>query len=288
MSLLSANLQAFMAVKAHLTVASAAHSLKLTQAAVTLRIQNLERDTEATLFVRSRRGMRLTNAGEVLARYCQRVMEIEAEVLPDLNPAATTSMSVPLVVQGPSSAIKTRVLPYLESYLKKHQIINLEIRVDDLGFGIDRLKSGACDIVIAQRSHVGKEFDSKLLKPERYILVAPMAWKKREPREIIAEERMIDFDPSDTMTTDFLEKFQLIKSARADRHFVNITDYISALLVDGLGYSVLPEQDAAAHLKDGTLFNMYPGKTLNYEIALAWYPRKQMPQSFRDFIKMVL
>ncbi|MCX6124526.1 MAG: LysR family transcriptional regulator, partial [Proteobacteria bacterium] len=78
MSLLSHNLQAFLAVKNHLTVASAARQLKLTQAAVTIRIQNLERDLSTQLFIRSRRGMKVTPSGEVLARYCQRALELEA------------------------------------------------------------------------------------------------------------------------------------------------------------------------------------------------------------------
>lgn len=287
MSLLSPNLQAFLAVKAHHTVASAAQVLRLTQAAVTIRIQNLERDLNTNLFLRSRRGMQLTPSGEALARYCQRAQELEAETLPDLGVQPLALSPIRWVLQGPSSPMRRRVVPLAAGYLQRHPNVSLELRVTDLESGIDRLKEGSTDLLIAERSLVGKAFDSKLLKPERYFLVATSAWKHRTLSEILASERIIDFDPTDKMTHSFLKKYDLLSQARPERHFVNITEYIAELVQAGLGYTVLSEELVGEALKVGQLINICPHKFFDYEVALAWYPRKHMTASFRDLIKLI-
>ncbi len=287
MSLLSPNLQAFLAVKEQLTVAAAAHSIKLTQAAVTLRIQSLERELAVTLFERSRRGMRLTSAGEALARYCLRSQEIEAEILPNLKPGESAHATVKVTLQGPSSPMRVRVIPMLEEYLKKYPFVNLECRITDLESGIENLKRGSIDLLIAPRYDITKEFDSKILKPERYILVGSSAWKKRSVEDIVSTEKIIDFDPSDNMTFDFLKKYHLFKFARTDRHFVNLTESIAELVGEKLGYSVLSVETAEPLIKSGKLYNILPGKYFDFQLGIAWYSRKQMPKFFAELVKTI-
>src|SRR3989338_2979815 len=81
MSLLAANLKAFMAIVQQGTVHGAAHDLHLTQTAVTQRIRVIEKELGTTLFLRSRKGMKLTQEGEALLRYCKGAEDLEGEVL---------------------------------------------------------------------------------------------------------------------------------------------------------------------------------------------------------------
>ncbi|PJB09950.1 MAG: LysR family transcriptional regulator, partial [Gammaproteobacteria bacterium CG_4_9_14_3_um_filter_38_9] len=81
MSLLSPNLIAFMAIVKHKTVHGAADAIHLTQTAVTQRIRSLEKQLKTTLFVRTRRGMVLTQEGEALWRYCMAAKSLEGEAL---------------------------------------------------------------------------------------------------------------------------------------------------------------------------------------------------------------
>ena len=66
MSLLSANLQAFVSVARQGTVHGAAAELYLTQTGITQRIRAIEKELKTTLFLRSRKGMTLTQEGEAL------------------------------------------------------------------------------------------------------------------------------------------------------------------------------------------------------------------------------
>jgi len=180
--------------------------------------------------------------------------------------------------------MKQRVLSQAARYLQQYKNILIEYRITDLESGIDRLKEGSTNLLITERSKIGKEFDSKLLKPERYILVGPYSWKNRKVDDIIANERIIDFDPSDTMTYCFLEKYDLLETSNRERYFVNITEYISDFVISGVGFSVLSKEMAEPLIADKKLVDLCPGKFYDYEIALAWYPRKHMSRSFKDLI----
>ncbi len=287
MTLLSNNLQAFVAVKEQLTVAAAAKVLYLTQAAVTLRIRALEEQLKTTLFIRSRRGMQLTEAGHQLARYCQRHMELEAEILPNLPSISEDLRPLSIVIQGPSSVITTRVIPKMGGYLKQHQAVSLNLNIEGLESGIERLKRGDIDVLISEKKQITKEFDSKVIQAERYILVGPKSWKKRPIDQILTEEKIIDFDESDMMTFNFLEKYNLKQKAKPSRHFVNMTSAIGNLVAGGVGYSVLSKETAAPFIDDGQLIDLLPNKYYDYELGVAWYPRKQMPKAFADLIKLI-
>ena len=69
-----AQLEAFTEVARLASVSRAAEALHLTQPALTARLQTLEADLGIDLFVRSRRGMALTDAGRVLLPYAQRAI----------------------------------------------------------------------------------------------------------------------------------------------------------------------------------------------------------------------
>ena len=64
--LLSAHLEAFMAVAKHNTVHAGARAIHISQTAMTQRIHALEQKLKTTLFIRSRHGMQLTSEGEKL------------------------------------------------------------------------------------------------------------------------------------------------------------------------------------------------------------------------------
>ena len=85
MSLLSPQLLAFIKIVKHKTVHAAAAEIFLTQTAVTQRIRSLERSLKTTLFIRTKKGMVLTQEGEALLRYCNATIELEEEALSSIK-----------------------------------------------------------------------------------------------------------------------------------------------------------------------------------------------------------
>lgn len=286
MSLLSPNLRAFLAVTHHQTVHGAARELGITQTGVTQRIRSLEGSLSATLFTRSRKGMALTHEGQALLRYCQAAQDLEGEALAQIVGAGKQS-TVRVCVTGPSSIMRSRVVPQLLPVLGRLKEVAMLFDINDLESREEALRSGRAQIAILARERVAREMDSKILKPERYVLVGPPAWKRRSLSSVIREERIIDFDPTDTMSFDYLRKFKFLDQAIADRHFVNNTEALVDMFKAELGYGVLTTEFAAPFLKRGEIVLLNSGEVYENQVALAWYPRPQMPSYFRALLNAI-
>jgi len=286
MSLLTAPLEAFLAVVKTHTVHGAAAELGLTQTGVTQRIRSLETQLSTSLFTRSRRGMALTHEGEALLRYCQAARDLEGEVLSQIEGAGKDA-EVRICITGPTSIIESRISPQCLPVLREFPRLLVTFHVVDIEDRLNDLRTGAAQFAIVPREQVTNEMDSKLLKPERYVLVGPKAWKRRTLKEIVRTERIIDFDPTDRMTLTFLKKVGLLEDAKPERHFVNNNTALIQMFVEGLGYGVLTEEVAAEHFKSGELIALHRNTRNAKELALAWYPRPLMPTYFKAMIAAI-
>ncbi len=65
----------------------------------------------------------------------------------------------------------------------------------------------------------------------------------------------------------------------------NNIDALTSLVKEGVGYSALTEEFARPFIKDGSLINLNQDMHLDYPMALAWYPRSEMPPYFKSLIE---
>lgn len=284
MSLLSPPLEAFWAVTRKGTVQDASKILGITQTGVTQRIRSLEKQLKTTLFIRSRKGMKLTAEGEALLQYVKGSLEIEGMALSKIQRAATNTITE-VGISGPSSVLRSRVIPNLLKLKNRFPLLRFRFDLSDTESNVDKLKTGFCDFAVLEHHQVTREMDSKILKAERYCLYGPASWKRRLLPDILKSEPIIDFDPSDLMTLNYLEKYRLKSTVLKERHFANNTDALASMIIGGLGYSVLSEEFAQQYLKTGELIKLNNEGFYDYKIALAWYPRHEKPEYFQNVIK---
>lgn len=283
MSLLSNKIHAFLAVSETGSVHGAAKLLGLTQTGVTQRIRSLEKELNMTLFTRSRKGMRTTAEGEILLRHAQKVMEMEGELNANLKGEHS---QVRIKINAPSSIMRTRIIPILPALKKKYPQISYTLQIDDVDGGLQALKTGDCDLSILTRKQVVDELDSKLLRPEEYTLVAGRKLKKSF-KEIISSEQIVDFNPEDTHTFDYLRKFKLLDSSNKERHFINNIDGLASYIASGGGYTVLSKGFIDAISTKKELTQLLPDKIMKVDLALAWYPRQEMTAYFKELISLI-
>lgn len=284
MSLLSPPLEAFWAVVQKGTVQEASRTIGLTQTGVTQRVRSLEKLLKTTLFIRSRKGMKLTAEGEALLQYVKQSLENEGMTLSRIQGTAIDSI-IDISISGPSSILRSRVIPNLSNVIKSQKNLRFHFDLSDVESNSDKLKTGHCDLAILEHHDVTKEMDSKILKPERYKLYAATSWKRRSFLDIISTEPIIDFNSQDMMTYNYLDKYKLKSKARPSRHFANNTDALTAMISAGLGYSVLSEEYATPYIKKGEIFDLSPTQFYDFKIALAWYHRPHMPDYFKSITK---
>lgn len=283
MSLLDPRLKAFLAIVESGTVHAAAKRLRLTQTGVTQRIRSLEKQLSVTFFTRSRSGMKPTHEGEALYRYCQATLETEGALLGEISGADSQAM-INLTLAGPTSIVSARIVPSCISFYAKFPNVRLNFRLDDQENRSELLKKGIVQLAILSPSEVVPEMDSKMLRPDKYILVVSSKWKSRSTSDIVKSERIIDFYESDNTTKNYLQKFDLLEKARTDRIFANTNFALISLLKEGVGYGTLTQEVAAIELERGNLIAINQKQVFEDPQALAWYPRKEMPGYFSEII----
>lgn len=277
------NLKAFEAIVKEGTVHAAAASIYLTQTAVTQRIKALEQKLGVSLFIRSRRGMRLTTEGEALHRYCQQVMELNGQLVASIQGAGIHS-STRLRIAAPTSIMRSRIIPQCQGVMRAFPSLMLSFIIDD-GVNLHhRLKSGEVDIVIISPEQVFIELETKVLLSENYVLLCSSQWKNRSLKDIIMKEKIIDFEDEDRMSFNYLKTYGLFDYACKDRHFVNNTESLAYLITSGLGYGVLTQEFAAPYLSRGEMVVLNQEKIYEHQVVLAWYPRLETPLYFKAIV----
>src|SRR5437660_9596507 len=104
-------LEGFVEVARQANLSRAAESLYVTQPALSFRLQSLEAELGQTLFVRSRTGMELTDAGRAFLPYAQRALDTLADgahLVAQMGQGAVGELRI-----GAAPAISTYVLPLL-------------------------------------------------------------------------------------------------------------------------------------------------------------------------------
>ena len=267
------------------TIHAAAGDLRLTQAAVTKRIRLLESEMGITLFLRSRKGMTLTAEGKALLQFCRTASEAEGLLTSRLK--GQDQMEISLTLAGPTSAISSRIHKDCLPLYVKFPFLKLNLRSEDHMSLIDQLRNGTIDLAVTSPNLVPNEMDSKMLKPDRYLLVASAKWQGRHLTEILETERVIDFYESDTTTYNYLNKFGYEKTKRPDRLFINENEALIRMFITGLGYGTLTEDVAKPFLENGQLIKLNRGQAYEDPLALVWYPRHEKPEYFRELIRTV-
>jgi len=228
--------------------------------------------------------MKLTTEGEALLQFVKGSLEIEGMALSKIQRAAKDSITE-VSISGPSSILRSRVIPNLVKLKNQFPLLRFKFDLSDTDSNVDKLKTGHCDFALLEHHHVTREMDSKILKAERYCLYGPASWKRRLLPEILKTETIIDFDQSDNMTFNYLDKYRLKTHAGKERHFANNTDALISMVAAGLGYSVISEEFAHDFVKSGEIIKLGGDQFYDYKIALAWYPRSEKPGYFDAIIK---
>lgn len=286
MSLLSPPLEAFWAVVCKRTVQDASKILGLTQTGVTQRIRSLEKQLKTTLFIRSRTGMKLTAEGEALLHFVKSSIDLEGMALSKIQRAANDSI-IAVNISGPTSILRSRVIPHLTFLLQHFPKMRFHFNVNENENSSEKLKTAQCDLALLEQHQVSKEMDSKNLKTERYCLYGPAAWRQRSLSDILKNETLIEFNNQSQLTFQFLEKYKLKSKVHHERHFMNNTDALAAMICAGVGYSVLSQEYAESFFKKTQLVRLGATYFLDLKMALAWYPRHEMASYFKAIIKMI-
>lgn len=137
-------------------ISGAAKELYISQPAISKAIARLEQNLDTTLFLRSSRGVTLTDEGELLFKQVENAfhsIEQGEEQIKKINELGIGKLSI-----GVSTILcKHILLPYLQGFIRENPHIQISIHCQPTFQVIESLEQGIVDIgLIGETSRVGK------------------------------------------------------------------------------------------------------------------------------------
>ena len=144
-------------------ITAAAKELNISQPAISKSIKNLEEQLGGTLFIRTKRGVILTNEGKEFYNYIKKAIEYITSAenkFTDLINLETGCIRI-----GISTTLtKEFLLPYLEKFHKLYPNIDIMISTNISSELLTKLRNGLIDIVILNLSTKKYDDDIEIIK----------------------------------------------------------------------------------------------------------------------------
>jgi DNA-binding transcriptional LysR family regulator len=248
-------LDAFVEIHRRGSVSQAAEALFVTQPTLTARLKGLERELEAVLFIRSGRGMRLSEAGRAYLPYAERTLDAARagrRLLAELARGESGHLAL-----GAAPAVGTYVLPrILTRFRRTHPKVALAVRTGH--------SEEVLELVLREQVEIGlgralrhPDVQAIPLYEDELVLVVDPTHRFAEAgavgTEEISEVQLILFDRTSSyhrLTNEFFRGAGAVP--RAVMELDNI-DAAKKMVEQGLGVALLPHTAVAGELEAGAL-----------------------------------
>ncbi|MEA1051190.1 LysR family transcriptional regulator [Lamprobacter modestohalophilus] len=241
----------FLAVAAHGSFLEASAQLHVTQSTVSARIQSLEQQFGARLFVRNRAGASLTHAGERFLRHAKTLLLTYEQARHEVGLPSRFRASLTL---GARIALWDSLLPRWIGRLRSHMpdiSLNTEI-----GFEEDlmrRVIAGTMDLALMYSPRQAAGIQVEYLFDETLILVGP----DPERRKLDDSYVYVNWGP-----TFFAQHRQAYPELERPAQTANIGWLGLQLILANGGTCFVPERVAASYLEGGCLHRIHDSPSL--------------------------
>jgi LysR family transcriptional regulator (chromosome initiation inhibitor) len=252
------------------TFDAAARRLNVTPSAVSQRIKALEQQLGRVVVVRSK-PIRATESGAALLRLAQQLVVLEQETagVLGLDESAASTSVVPLAVNADSMA--TWLLPALAEVARQHPVA-FELHRDDQEYTAALLTDGTVMAAVTSDSKPVAGCTVTSLGGMVYRPVATPGFAARWfPRGVdaaaLAVAPLIDFDRKDELQARYIRSVTR-RDLRPPRHLVPASADFAAAVTLGLGWGMLPDQQADAGRAAGSLITVDDARSI--AVPLFW------------------
>src|SRR6202522_693311 len=166
------HLRYFLAVAETLHFSRAARRLGMAQPPLSQQIKRLEQLLGHALFERTTRGVKLTPAGQLLARRARSTMEKVDEDLAQVRRVGRGEEG-PLTVGFAGSVMFTELPAAIQNYRRRYPKVELRLRELSTSAQISALLTGTIDLAFLRDGDRTDGIDINTLFEERYVAVLP-------------------------------------------------------------------------------------------------------------------
>jgi DNA-binding transcriptional LysR family regulator len=237
-------LRTFRVVAETLNFTRAAERLNLTQSAVSHQIKALEAELGEPLFIRAKRGVKLSQAGKVALEYVERILD-EAQTLKERVTGREHSPVGRVRAAAATQAFVHLFATLFESFMRTHPGVELSFRTTaSTDQTVTDILNGAADVGFASMPVYSPALQvTELFEDELVLIVGhehKLAKRAEATVEEIKRERLILFERGASIrraTEDFFKRVDIRPELALES---NDTYFIKLMVEHGMGISLLP------------------------------------------------
>jgi DNA-binding transcriptional LysR family regulator len=285
-------LRTFRVVAETLNFTKAGERLNLTQSAVSHQIKALENDLGEPLFLRSKRGVKLSQKGKVALEHAERILN-EAEAMREGLSGHDGAPAGQVRAAAGTQAFVHLFADLFELFMREHPGIELSFRTTaSTDQTVMDILNGAADVGFASMPVYAPALKVTELFEDELMLVVGRNHHFSGRREVKADEiereRLILFERGASIrraTEQFFERVSISPSLALES---NDTYFIKLMVQHGLGISLLPSWAVRDEVLAGTLSKLrIKGHKLRRSVAMVSLARFQ-PSPKRAFVNFIL
>ena len=274
------------------SVTRGAERSAVTQPAVSKSIAELERALGVSLLDRGPRGVRLTEAGEVLHQYAVRIFRLEAEAieaLGELRGLQAGSLSV-----GASTTIGDHLLPKpLAEFCQRHPGIEVEVEIGNTEAVQKGVEDGRYDVGFTEGEADPARFVTSVFAEDELIVVASPAHRLAGQRAVtladLAGEPFVMREPGSGTRYVIERHFAQRGFSPRIAASVGSATAIKRAVEAGLGIAVLSKLAASDEISSGRLVRLHVDLEISrplHRISLKWRRPSAALRSFLDELRL--
>jgi LysR family transcriptional regulator, chromosome initiation inhibitor len=278
MSLDPKQLEAFAATVQTGTLAAAAKQLRLTLAAVSIRIKALEAQLGQRLLVRGKTAQ-ATRAGQVLLAHISRTRLLEADLAERLSSPQDDAQWLALTVAVNADSLASWFLNGVQATLHQHRLL-LHSVVDDQERTLSWLQNGD---VLGCVTELPKPLRGCMAQPlgtMRYHCLGSPAiakhlrsLKRKSQAPALLQIPALCFNAKDHLQDRFLAEAFDLREASYPRHYFPAGDAYHLAMVQGLGWGLQADVQMRlqwrGEIEAGRLVDLFPGQFV--DVPLYWH-----------------
>jgi DNA-binding transcriptional LysR family regulator len=248
-------LEVFVAVARRRSFTAAAKELHVSQPAVSMQVRDLESDCGVPLFERVGRGIRLTDAGEELARCAEKVSEALQETQERLD--ALRGLKTGMLKLGAVSTAKYFTPSLLAAFQREYPGVTIRFSVGNREEMTRNLADSESDLVIMGRPPRELDTVAEAFAAHPLVIIAapshPLAARRDIPiRDLARENFLIREQGSGTRAA--MERLFKDRGAHYQASMeVSSNETIKQAVIAGMGISLLSAHTVGLELNAGRL-----------------------------------
>ena len=270
---------------------SAANTLGYAQSTVTMQIKQLEDELGSVLFDRLGKNVVLTAAGERLAGYAEKLLQLEREIHLEVPDSGEPSGVLKLGVS--ESLCYNRLPQILMKYKKKYPDVEIHLQFIMHDTFPEMLKKGELDLVYTLNPYIGDENLTQLYKQKETLGFYahphhPLAAKKKIKETDLAGEDLLLTSHNCSFRHMLLTDLEQKGIGANIILETSSKEILKQFAVNGLGIAFMPDMAAEEEVKKKKLVKLnWTGAAFPIYSQVFIHKDKHASRAITEFVAMI-